>query len=82
MNNKCSECGREKSEYDPSWKCAKQHDWRGNWRKDKTSKKYERYLKRRHESMKKNVRKKLEALNKKPPIEYSTRSRKNVKTII
>lgn len=75
MNNKCTICGRDESEYNSSWSCAKNHDWRGNWRKDKTSKKYMRYLKRRRESMKKTARRKLEELNKKTPLEY--KSRKN-----
>ena len=78
-NDKCPVCGKDKSEYDPSWKCAKNHDWRGYWRKNKTTKKYKQYIKRRHESMKKTVRKKLEELNKKTPPEYIIRKSKNSK---
>ena len=81
MNEKCPICGRNISEYNPTWECAKNHDWRGSWRKDKTSKRYKQYLKKRNESMKKMARRKLEELNKKSPIEYVTRSRKNVKII-
>lgn len=76
MNNICPICGRDKSEYNPSWECAKNHDWRGSWRKDKTTKKYKKYIQRRHESMKKNVRKKLEKLNKKTPNKYINRKSK------
>jgi fructose/tagatose bisphosphate aldolase len=81
MNKICPICGKDKSVYDSTLKCAKFHDWRGSWRKDKTSEKYKQYLKRRHEAMKKIVRKKLEALNKKTQVEYANRTRKNVKII-
>lgn len=50
-------------------------NWRSEWRKDKTTKRYKEYLKRRSESMKKTARKKLEELNKKMPKKY--KSRKN-----
>jgi hypothetical protein len=79
MIENCPECGRDKKEYDRSWKCAKLHDWRGNWRKDKTSEKYKEYLKRRNASMKKKSRERLEKLNKTTPIVYANRSRINVK---
>jgi hypothetical protein len=75
----CPVCGRDKKEYDSSWECAKNHDWRGSWRRDKTSEKYKEYLKRRNESMKKKSRERLEKLNKKTPITYANRSRINVK---
>jgi hypothetical protein len=79
INEKCLICGKDKSEYDSTWKCAKNHDWRKNWRKDKNTERYKQYLKKRHLAMEKNARKKLEILNKKTPVEYATRSRRNVK---
>ena len=81
MNEKCLVCGRDKSEYQSTWICAKNHDWRGSWRKDKTSEKYKKYLLRRHESMKNVARKKLEELNKKTPEQYKIRSRKTITKI-
>jgi len=75
MIEKCSICGRDKKEYDSSWPCKQEHDWRGSWRKDKTSPKYQTYLKKRHQSMTKMARKKLEELNKKTPPEYLVRKR-------
>jgi len=37
-----------------------------DWRKDKTSLKYKRYLEKRREAMEKTHRKRLEKLNKQP----------------
>ena len=72
----CEECGRNKKEYDKEWSCKKNHDWRGNWRKDKSTKKHELYLKRRKKSQSAAHRRRLEKLNKKPPKEYLNRDNK------
>ena len=74
-NNKriCEECGKSVEEYDITWKCKKNHDWRKNWRKDKTTAGYKRFLERRNKAMKKAWRKRLDKLNKKPPVEYTSR---------
>lgn len=70
---KCKECGRLIYEYDRNWSCKKNHDWRRKWRKDKTSEKYKKFLERRNKAMKKAWRRRLDRLNKKPPIEYTSR---------
>ena len=72
----CDICGKDKKEYDKNAECKKNHDWRSSWRKDKTSKNYERYLKRRKKSLSDYQRQKLDALNKKPPKEYKNRENK------
>ena len=69
----CSVCGRQVYEYDKNWECKDKHDWRKNWRKDKTSVKYKNFLEKRNKSMKKAWRKRLDKLNKKPPVEYTSR---------
>lgn len=50
-------------------------DWRSEWRKDKSSAKYKRYLQRRNASMKKTARERLEKLNKKMPKQYESRNK-------
>ena len=72
----CEICGRNKKEYNKEWECKKNHDWRSSWRKDKTTKHYERYLKRRKKSQSAAQRRKLEKLNKRPPKEYEKREKK------
>lgn len=72
----CEVCGRSVKEYDISWSCKKNHDWRAKWRKDKESKKYKKYLKKRKISQSAAQRKRLEKLNKKPPKEYVNRNKK------
>ncbi len=69
----CEECGQNKKEYNKNWPCKKNHDWRSSWRKDKTTKKYERYLKKRKKSLSATQRRKLDKLNKKPLKEYEKR---------
>jgi uncharacterized protein YciI len=39
-----------------------------DWRQDKTTLKYKRYLEKRREAMEKKHRERLEKLNKKPPL--------------
>lgn len=51
-----------------------------DWRNDKTSEKYKTYLKRRHSSMKKASRKRLERLNKETPEEYKSRSKSKIRS--
>ncbi|MFA5395699.1 MAG: hypothetical protein WC346_06735 [Methanogenium sp.] len=70
---RCKICGRLLSEYDPSWSCKKNHHWRKDWAKDKTTKKYKRYLEKRNKSMKEAWRRSLDKLNKKTPPEYASR---------
>lgn len=73
MEEKCEICGRSKDEYKTEWPCAKNHNWRASWRKDKTTEKYKEYLKNRNKSMKKAVRRRLEKLNKTTPEQYKNR---------
>lgn len=75
-DKKCEQCGRSLDEYNSSWSCAKNHNWRRSWRKDKTTDKYKTYLKKRNKAMKEAARRRLEKLNKKRPKEYEQR-RKN-----
>ena len=72
----CEVCGKDKKEYDKNSSCKKNHNWRSSWRKDKTTKKYEQYLKRRKKSLSAAQRRKLDALNKTPPKEYALREKK------
>ena len=72
----CKECGKSRKEYDKEAPCKKNHDWRSSWRKDKTTKHYERYLKRRKKSQSAAQRRRLDKLNKRPPKEYDKRDNK------
>ena len=72
---RCSVCNRLLSEYDSSWSCKKNHHWRKNWAKDKTTDKYKQFQEKRNKSMQKAWRKWLDKLNKKTPPEYASRRR-------
>ena len=70
---KCSVCEKSVNEYDKSWECKANHNWRRNWRKDKTTEKYKKFLEKRNKAMKKAWRKRLDKLNKKTPAKYASR---------
>lgn len=72
----CPECGKDKYEYDKDSPCKKNHDWRRSWREDKTTKKYERYIKKFKKTKGASHRKRLDKLNKRPPKEFENREKK------
>jgi len=78
----CEICGRPKDEYNKNWPCKKNHDWRG-WIKDTKSEKFKKYQIKHLKAYEQAIRRRLEKLNKKPPIEYTSRTaykiRKNKK---
>ena len=50
-------------------------NWRSEWRKDKTTEHYKKYLKRRYKSMRESARRRLDRLNKATPEEYKNRKK-------
>jgi len=68
----CEICGRPVDEYDPSWPCKKNHEWR-RWIKDTKSEKFKQYKIKHDKAYSQAVRRRLDKLNKKPPIEYTSR---------
>ena len=75
---RCKECNRLINEYDTSWSCKKNHQWRKNWRKDKSTEKFKQYLEKRNKSMKKAWKRWFDKLNKKTPKEYASRRGSNI----
>jgi hypothetical protein len=69
----CEICGRPKNEYDSSWSCKKNHDWRG-WIKHTDTIKFKKYQINHKISVEKALRRKLEELNKKTPEVYKNRN--------
>ena len=57
-------------------KMENKKNWRSEWRKDKTSKKYKIYLERRNKSMKEASHRRLDQLNKETHEKYKKRGNK------
>jgi len=76
----CEVCGRSVDEYDKSWPCKKNHEWR-RWIKDTSSEKFKKYKIKHDISFEQAVRRRLEKLNKKPPEIYTNRIPPNRKKI-
>lgn len=71
--NLCEICGRPKDQYDSSWSCKDNHDWRG-WINKKNTVKFKKYQIKRKIAFDKAIRRRLEELNKKTPNEYKNRN--------